>query len=104
MGGRDGQRKDRDGKRDRGGGSENPHGGSAAMRGEIPARTFSFSLFYFMLFYLAPFVQVRSTVPFGLIPSVRKQRRGRRFVKFLRPLIARLLAMQRERRAYYQLG
>lgn len=34
----------------------------------------------------------------------RKQRRGRRFVKFLRSLIARLLAMQRERRAYYQLG
>lgn len=78
-----------------------------AARGDMRRkRSFFLHLFYFILFYVAPyFVYTSAVVVLVGFPSVRKQRRrGRRFVKFLRSLIARLLAMQRERRAYYQLG
>lgn len=86
--------------------SEDPFGGEeTATRAGTSARKLFFFSLYLILFYLAPvFVQVRPIVPFGWFHAPVNTRRGRRFVKFLRSLIAWLLAMQRERRAYYQLG
>lgn len=103
----DGRKRAGGWKRDRGSGrAEDPFGGDGDASGDECTKAFFFFFsLYLILFYLAPvFVQVRPIVPFGWFHAPVNTRRGRRFVKFLRSLIARLLAMQRERRAYYQLG